>query len=253
MARQRFSFKIPEAGERTWEWRAIKSVAMATLFIALQCCNCSTMQVGGTHLFFSPLPVRACNVVKLQVKQQRKGTISKWVCAVCNQRQSVRRIHARGPLARDLREFVQDFNMARAAAEADLGNPNPPLSRAEDDPFSVSKRRTDWSEYLDLEADLDGIEQDASPEPAVVVTQLPLAKSATKRSSCFKSPVEKRKKTPIGVSGKAVAMDEKRGCGSSKWSEYLDCEEEEEGEAMKGAKWCDHEEAVEEEVRPDFK
>ncbi|XP_042471876.1 MRN complex-interacting protein-like isoform X6 [Zingiber officinale] len=137
MARQRFSFKIPEAGERTWEWRAIKSVAMATLFIALQCCNCSTMQV----------------------KQQRKGTISKWVCAVCNQRQSVRRIHARGPLARDLREFVQDFNMARAAAEADLGNPNPPLSRAEDDPFSVSKRRTDWSEYLDLEADLDGIEQ----------------------------------------------------------------------------------------------
>ncbi|XP_042374817.1 MRN complex-interacting protein-like isoform X3 [Zingiber officinale] len=110
---------------------------MATLFIALQCCNCSTMQV----------------------KQQRKGTISKWVCAVCNQRQSVRRIHARGPLARDLREFVQDFNMARAAADADLGNPNPPLSRAEDDPFSVSKRRTDWSEYLDPEADLDGIEQ----------------------------------------------------------------------------------------------
>ncbi|XP_074586398.1 uncharacterized protein LOC141842079 isoform X2 [Curcuma longa] len=208
---------------------------MATLFIALQCCNCSTMQV----------------------KQQRKGTVSKWVCAVCNQRQSVRRIHARGPLARDIRKFVQEFNMARAAADsadADLGNPNPPLSRAEDDLFAVRKRRTDWSEYLDPEADLDESEQDGSPEPAVVVTQLPPAKSATKRSSCFKSPVEKRKKTLIGDAGKAAAMDGKRGGGSSKWSEYLDCEEEEEeeGEAMKGAKWCDHEEAVEEEVHPDF-
>nr|KAG6519305.1 hypothetical protein ZIOFF_022798 [Zingiber officinale] len=230
---------------------------MATLFIALQCCNCSTMQVSGTHLFFSPLPVRACNVVKLQVKQQRKGTISKWVCAVCNQRQSVRRIHARGPLARDLREFVQDFNMARAAADADLGNPNPPLSRAEDDPFSVSKRRTDWSEYLDPEADLDGIEQgrcfagacgggDATASGEISYQEEFLLQVSI--------PLDVKKVDPmINVAGKAVAMDGKRGRGWSKWSEYLDCEEEEEGEAMKGAKWCDHEEAVEEEVRPDFK
>lgn len=81
-------------------------------------------------------------------------------------------------------------------------------------------------------------------------------------------PVDVEKVDPtINVAGKAAAMDGKRGGGSSKWSEYLDCEEEEEeGETTKGAKWCSPDEAasggtqtqnqavaVEEEVHPDFK
>ncbi|WOL10846.1 hypothetical protein Cni_G19605 [Canna indica] len=128
---------------------------MATLFIALQCCQCSTMQV----------------------KQQRKSG-NKWVCAVCNQRQSVRRIHARGHVARELRKFVQDFNMARAGKASDGSDPvfsrsdgSRDLSVAGEDSGAAScgspliftkKKRTDWSEYLDSEIDdgEDSKEQD---------------------------------------------------------------------------------------------
>nr|XP_019708089.1 uncharacterized protein LOC105051257 isoform X2 [Elaeis guineensis] len=106
---------------------------MPTLFIAVQCFQCSTMQV----------------------KQQKKRS-NKWVCVVCNQRQSVRRIHAQGPLARDLRHFVQAFNTSRS----DGPHPIPPPSEGSRSPMAAAehrgganrgKRRMDWTEYLDLQ------------------------------------------------------------------------------------------------------
>ncbi|PKA61151.1 hypothetical protein AXF42_Ash006047 [Apostasia shenzhenica] len=116
---------------------------MSTIFIAVQCIQCSTMQV----------------------KQQKKSS-NKWVCAVCNQRQSFRRIHARGYLARDLRKFVQEFNLSRSVQEAShnasvTGRSDEFLVGSEIGDSSscggiacwLGKRRMDWSEYLDPKED----------------------------------------------------------------------------------------------------
>ncbi|XP_021771514.1 MRN complex-interacting protein-like [Chenopodium quinoa] len=62
----------------------------STLFIAVKCCHCSTMQV----------------------KQQKKSS-NKWNCVVCNQKQSVTKIYAQSYQAKDVRSVVQSFNMSR--------------------------------------------------------------------------------------------------------------------------------------------
>ncbi|XP_027925070.1 uncharacterized protein LOC114182400 [Vigna unguiculata] len=103
---------------------------MSTLFIALQCYQCSTMQV------------------------KQKKSSNKWSCAVCNQKQSVRRVFAQGFMAKDVRKFVQDFNMSRQSFDdgewplAETLDPAPEISDGE---VSRQKRRNDWSAYLDQE------------------------------------------------------------------------------------------------------
>lgn len=49
----------------------------------------------------------------MQVKQQKKSG-NKWTCVVCNQKQSVRKVFAKGYMAKDLRQFVQSFNMSQS-------------------------------------------------------------------------------------------------------------------------------------------
>uniref|UniRef100_A0A804ICQ9 MRN complex-interacting protein N-terminal domain-containing protein n=1 Tax=Musa acuminata subsp. malaccensis TaxID=214687 RepID=A0A804ICQ9_MUSAM len=240
---------------------------MATLFIAVQCCRCSTMQV----------------------KQQKKSG-NNWVCSVCNQRQSVRRIHARGHVASDLRSFVQAFNMARADIGSHGSDPVPPrsdgpraLSAAPDareavahgSPFSTAKKRTDWSKYLDPtheETDDDdakgGGEQRVVPLESALATELPPEKSrrssipnCTRRAqlsaagtdNCFgfKPSLAKRKRLQAALEdptdaestemggGKVAAALQGKKSGSSKSSEYL-----EEGDIQRLL--------AEEEVHPDF-
>ncbi|KAM2531492.1 hypothetical protein PS1_000216 [Malus domestica] len=65
---------------------------MSTMFIAVQCCQCSTMQV----------------------KQRNKS--NKWTCVVYNQKQSIRQMFAQGPMPRDLGLFVQSSNTSRQFA-----------------------------------------------------------------------------------------------------------------------------------------
>jgi hypothetical protein len=97
------------------------------------------------------------------VKQQKKSS-NKWVCVVCNQRQSVLRVYARGYRAADLRRFVQEANLARGRGapvpvpEADWDVP--PAGDQQDEP-PREKRRMDWSEYLD-----DTRERHGGPEVA---------------------------------------------------------------------------------------
>jgi hypothetical protein len=79
------------------------------------------------------------------VKQQKKSS-NKWVCVVCNQRQSVLRVHARGYRAADLRRFVQEANLARGRGAP---VPVPEADWDQQDEPPREKRRMDWSEYLD--------------------------------------------------------------------------------------------------------
>ncbi|KAA8522568.1 hypothetical protein F0562_013071 [Nyssa sinensis] len=131
---------------------------MSTIFIAVQCCQCSTMQV----------------------KQQKKCG-NKWTCVVCNQKQSVQKVFAQGFMARDVRKFVQTFNMSRQFAEEQCRDETlVPLSEEIDnqlDPSNHNKRRTDWSEYIDPEDDRDGqVEEERGDvfEPEIM-TELPKA------------------------------------------------------------------------------
>ena len=83
-------------------------------------------------------------------QQQKKKSSNKWVCVVCNQRQSVLRVHARGYRAADLRRFVQDANMSRGRREfAPLAEAAAAAAEEERDEIPREERRMDWSEYLD--------------------------------------------------------------------------------------------------------
>ncbi len=89
-----------------------------------------------------------------QVKQQRKKNngVNKWRCVVCNQMQSVLKVFAQGFVAKDLRGFVQNFNMSR------INGPPLPQSQPHQQQqqqqeithdHTNNKRRSDWSQYLD--------------------------------------------------------------------------------------------------------
>ncbi|GAB2270264.1 hypothetical protein Dimus_005169 [Dionaea muscipula] len=145
-------------------------MASSTLFIAVQCFRCSTMQV----------------------KQQRKSS-NKWNCVVCNSKQSVQKVHAQGYMAKDVRKFVQSFNMSRKFADdaallrhydhEDLSLPRRTQLAddnhdGDDDGSSrVKKILKDWSQYIQPEEEEyvqeRGPRLESQAEGLKVVTELP--------------------------------------------------------------------------------
>ncbi|KAL3735462.1 hypothetical protein ACJRO7_024569 [Eucalyptus globulus] len=162
---------------------AAAAAAMATAtFIALQCCQCSTMQV----------------------KQQKKSS-NKWTCVVCNQKQSVRKVFARAFMAKDVRKFVQSFNMSRLSSDLEAPDP-PPEGRggAVHDRAGGSDgrklKRSDWSEFLDVEQEKRD-EEEGDDGGMKIVTELPkeIFKKSKLRDSSHQSAGSKGDKlfTPL--------------------------------------------------------
>ncbi|KAJ7973990.1 UPF0544 protein C5orf45-like [Quillaja saponaria] len=136
----------------------------STVFIAVQCFQCSTMQV-----------------------KQKKKSSNKWNCVVCNAKQCVRKVFAHGFIAKDLGKFVQSFNMSRKSAD-ELGLPDGtlvPISEEEhlyiDEtnklPTNQRNKRINWTEYLDQPDHQKGTVEEQGQkgdefEPKVV-TELP--------------------------------------------------------------------------------
>ncbi|KAK7277369.1 hypothetical protein RIF29_18520 [Crotalaria pallida] len=87
-----------------------------------------------------------------QVRQKKKSS-NKWSCAVCNQKQSVRKVFAQGFMAKDLRKFVQDFNMSRKSIDDGgewlVAGTLDPVSEDGEDAANLTEKKTDWSAYLD--------------------------------------------------------------------------------------------------------
>ncbi|XP_074369494.1 uncharacterized protein LOC141710897 isoform X2 [Apium graveolens] len=103
------------------------------IFIAVQCCQCSTMQV-----------------------KQRKKSSNKWTCVVCNQKQSVLKVFAQSYMAKDVRKVVQTFNMSRQLADQSQSLGFDEQTLASESPKQANldnqnKKRTDWTEYIDPE------------------------------------------------------------------------------------------------------
>ena len=123
---------------------------MSTIFfMALQCCQCSTMQVPlslYTYIYIYIYMFKYTYLLYWQVKQRKNSSkCNKWTCVVCNQKQSIRKVFAQGPMAKDLRLFVQSFNMSRQFPNNTSSDP-PPLGEPVED---YKRPRTDWTEYLD--------------------------------------------------------------------------------------------------------
>ncbi|XP_011622562.2 MRN complex-interacting protein [Amborella trichopoda] len=237
-------------------------MAMATAFIALQCCQCSTMQV----------------------KQQKKSS-NKWVCVVCNQKQSILKVFARSFMAKDVRKFVQSCNMTRSFTDQaliSLGNENQVPEngfQVMEDQFSGDiYSQSKWSEYLD-EEDIKKTEveeeEDRGDETPRIVTEYrkELFKRSKQRTSMnlqsketrsnFKPVFSKRKERSTAQGSMASEPQNslrKRPC---KWSDYLEENGSQIGEFTieSEAQDCSganvmthlHDEVFEEDIHPDFK
>ncbi|KAL6839809.1 hypothetical protein ACP4OV_029619 [Aristida adscensionis] len=239
-------------------------MAPATLFLALKCVHCATMQV----------------------KQQKKSS-NKWVCVVCNQRQSVLLVHAQGYRAADLRRFVQDANLSRGRREL-MPVPEPePEPKPEPDwgaaaagadreqrdgEFPRERRRMDWSEYLDDPGARGGggdVGANAADEDIEVITELPQDRPklrppkaqsgvAGKRAKPSTNPTSSKRQQIEEVSSpySATATAEAQ---RSKWSKYLDTSFEERNVCVSsGQHWTEPDQyattevVVDDEVHPDF-
>ncbi|KAK1306268.1 hypothetical protein QJS10_CPA10g00571 [Acorus calamus] len=173
----------------------------------------------------------------IQVKQQKKSS-NKWVCVVCNQKQSVRKVFMQAPLASDVRKFVQSFNMKRMLSSSDADQmtvlPRSQGVTSESLDTEYQKKRTDWSEYLDPQegAEEEGTEQNYRGdafEPKVV-TELPKEMfknpqlkrptevQATEDNKLIKPTFSKKKQT---LQGKSPFLRSSTKA-ASKWSEYLE-------------------------------
>ncbi|XP_043692336.1 uncharacterized protein LOC122642793 isoform X2 [Telopea speciosissima] len=241
---------------------------MSTIFIAVQCCQCSTMQV----------------------KQQKKSS-NKWNCVICNRKQSIRKVFAQGFLARDVRKFVQSFNMSRKFIEENVEKEtlSPPPLPPKEEIHNPTKRRSDWKEYLDPEDFVDDKQEEQATggvsEPKIV-TELPkemFKKPKLKNYSAgldtgdganrlLKPNFSNRKRVinPLvpqknKEEGKELQSGREKGT-ASKWSNFLAEEDEDELLMQRGRRdvrdpWCQpdildtpvSDQRVEDEVHPDFK
>lgn len=85
---------------------------------------------------------------------------------VCNQKQSVTKFYAQGYQAKEIRNIVQSFNMSRKTVDDNqLQQGDPSLRRfvenLESDQEKAEKKakqRTDWSEYLEDETNVNVLE-----------------------------------------------------------------------------------------------
>lgn len=134
----------------------------SVFFVAVQCCQCSTMQAHLSlflSLWVSSLiskPTIKYSIFQIfwlfhfQVKQRneksKKSSSNKWTCVVCNQKQSVRKVFAQGPMAKHLRSFVQSSNISRQSPQQFTIDDDDDDDRNSQ---TTKKPRTDWTDYLD--------------------------------------------------------------------------------------------------------
>ncbi|PNX96779.1 hypothetical protein L195_g019993, partial [Trifolium pratense] len=128
-----------------------------------------------------------------------KKSSNKWNCAVCNQKQSVRKVFAQGYKAKDIRTFVQSFNRSRKSLDDDqqwlqAGTLNHEMEHVDGESEFPNELNNNKSYAFNLYCHCN-IEDDFEP---LVVTEMPkdmfkkrkLVDISTSRSARnFKSPL----------------------------------------------------------------
>ncbi|XP_050888962.1 uncharacterized protein LOC127094141 [Lathyrus oleraceus] len=143
----------------------------------------------------------------MQVKQKKKCS-HKWNCTVYNEKQLVRKVFSHGYKVKDVRTFVQTFNMSRKTLEdhqqwllAGTLTPTPEHADGKSkfpNDLNSNKKCTNWTVYLDNDdhhAEQEQHEDDFEP---LVVTELPkdmfkkhklVDNSTSKKGRRFESPL----------------------------------------------------------------
>ncbi|KAL9665266.1 hypothetical protein QQ045_020681 [Rhodiola kirilowii] len=211
---------------------------MAPTFIAVQCFQCLTMQV------------------------KMKNRSNKWSCVVCNEKHSVRKVYAHSSMAKDVRKFVQSFNMSRKSVDHQNLTQDIPLN-------SKRKPMTDWTAYLDSEDQDDSAEaSEGDINGPKIVTELPtvmfkmasFSKRITKAAAAKNSSQESSNNDDGRRQGKGVASTE-----DSRWTAYLTTHDEQlidgclntlqrnysAADAFNTPPY--HDQQFEEDIHPDFK
>ncbi|XP_057793246.1 uncharacterized protein LOC131009858 [Salvia miltiorrhiza] len=230
---------------------------MPISFIAVQCFECSTMQV----------------------KQQKKSS-NKWSCVVCNQKQSVRKVFAQSFMAKDVRKFVQNFNMSRQLSDQQHSLSNDESHIIVDAPENKDqkRKRNDWTEYIDNDGDqeeysakfeqgMNSAQEDDGIEP-MVVTEMPKAtfsKPKVSNYSCRGGKLLKpsfpnrRNSFMTQIREKPAHRNIAAGKDTvSKWSSFITAEDGDD-DCRNSKREDDHllelwmnDERVEEDIHPDF-
>ncbi|XP_076884658.1 uncharacterized protein LOC143533916 [Bidens hawaiensis] len=108
--------------------------------------------------------------VSKQVKQ-RKNSCNKWNCVVCNEKQSVRKVFSQASMARDVRKFVQTFNMSRQI-QYNQHLQHDDQQQTQTQPPN-SNKRTDWTEYINADDHHDDDDDQRELCEPNVVTEMP--------------------------------------------------------------------------------
>ncbi|KAJ7394307.1 hypothetical protein OS493_000109 [Desmophyllum pertusum] len=114
---------------------------MVQEFMILRCFSCTTFQVH-------------------QVKKSKK-----WVCKVCGEKQSVKKVYAQGS-GQDCRKHVQKLNMKCGEAQkakdlaSDINDENSKNTNHEVDHTGLTKGDSKWEKFLEVNASDDNGSED---------------------------------------------------------------------------------------------
>jgi hypothetical protein len=124
-----------------------------TEFIAVQCYQCKTFQVG------------------------RQTKTNKWTCKICNSKQSVRKIYAVSNQAKDIRQIIQKLNIERPKIEENLKQSEP---SEQEKPVEKPRQQSKWEKYMQPKKE----ESDDEPDETVTtVLEEPKVQRRKKRKS----------------------------------------------------------------------
>ncbi|XP_058104614.1 uncharacterized protein LOC131248364 [Magnolia sinica] len=229
--------KAPACGESLLPFdQCRRSSSPSNATNALPCRKITSPPLSPSLSLYPHVLLTCIPSYSLQVKQQKKSS-NKWTCVICNEKQSVRKVFARGFLARDVRKFVQSFNLSRQNGEETLTAPSSESRIGSDSSPSGSfqkKKRSDWAEYLGHEEHSFQEEEGFGFESEIeIVTELP-----KEMKQLLKPVFRKRKQRPVlqlqdnHESNKCPKKMAKQAC---KWSDYLETENDKMFEIEKGS------------------
>ncbi|KAK1554710.1 hypothetical protein Q3G72_016203 [Acer saccharum] len=200
-----------------------------------------------------------------QVKQKKKSS-NKWTCVVCNQKQSVRKVFVQGYNAKDLRQYVQSFNMSlkdrpheeqQEEEETEMPNKKPKLTNSSEEGEGYDQF---YKSIFSSQAQVRDMEAEESQQSRAKV-------DSKWKDYLSEEDEEPRTSQPTMNNATQEDMKNPRNCqttmgkAASKWSEYLTEDDREENDLQDHKRklsngvfktTTNEQEEVEDDIHPDF-
>ncbi|KAK1554441.1 hypothetical protein Q3G72_012225 [Acer saccharum] len=218
----------------------------------------------ATHTRKNDKPIHQ-KVANEMVKQKKKSS-NKWTCVVCNQKQSVRKVFAQGYNAKDLRQYVQSFNMSlkdrpheeqQEEEETEMPNKKPKLTNSSEEGEGYDQF---YKSIFSSQAQVRDMEAEESQQSRAKV-------DSKWKDYLSEEDEEPRTSQPTMNNATQEDMKNPRNCqttmgkAASKWSEYLTEDDREENDLQDHKRklsngvfktTTNEQEEVEDDIHPDF-